>query len=268
MKEALQGQLSEGVLANLLQYLAMNQVSGCLTVRHPEGLQGYLFFEQGRLIHISLGTPGKLGVLKDTAALSVMLNWQQGRFAFRDHVESPVHSIDKSLQDLLLSAAQQLDEKGPLEPSMLSAESVLCAKTISEKQEWLVLNVAALRILSHLNGVQSLAEIANQLALPLEHVLRAAADLVQQGLVEEKAALVNPSFVAELTQVLVYFIGPMAEIVVDDTLYELNVSAKTLPKRSLAEFVRELSRQLKRDDWQRDFRARARLLAERYELVI
>lgn len=100
---ALQGELGDGVLANLLQYLALNQVSGCLTVRHPQGARGEIFFEQGRLVH------ARSEPHQDLAALALLISWVEGSFGFRDGVVAPERSLRAPLETLLLRASFQAD---------------------------------------------------------------------------------------------------------------------------------------------------------------
>lgn len=104
---ALQGRLGDGVLANLVQYLALNQASGCLqVVSDPDVTErgsGYLFLASGRVEHVALAD------LEGISALSRMLDWRHGRFAFRVGVAAPRRSLDLSVDALLLQASYGQD---------------------------------------------------------------------------------------------------------------------------------------------------------------
>ena len=100
---ALQGRLADGVLGNLVQYLSLNQASGCLTVADPSVGTGELFLVRGRVQHAVVGTVTGL------AAVAQLMAWRQGRFSFRVGVVPPVFSIDLPTDQLLLHASYQVD---------------------------------------------------------------------------------------------------------------------------------------------------------------
>ena len=80
---SLSGRLAPGALADLLQYLALSRASGCLLLRHPQRRQAYVYLENGRVVFVDARP------LYDVAALSELLGWNDGRFAFRPGVAAP-----------------------------------------------------------------------------------------------------------------------------------------------------------------------------------
>ncbi len=103
---ALQGNLGPGVLAHLLQYLALQGAVGRLSVWSNGGPPGQVYLDRGRVSHIELdGLPARV-------ALDQMLAWEDGRFAFQVGVVAPVHSVDLPLQALLLSLSIERDGQG------------------------------------------------------------------------------------------------------------------------------------------------------------
>ena len=266
MTDALQGQLSDGVLANLVQYLAMNQVTGCLTLRHIKGMQGYLFFKKGNVVHISMGMPGKQGVLKDVAALSLLMTWDEGRFSFRDEVQSPVHSLTEGIDNLLLLAAKELDETRLNQAPSFDTTTILQVNDRSKEGSLSLLSMAAFKLLHHLDGVKPLGRIAAERDMPLSAVLEAVEELHRYALIEEKVQLVDIAHIQELTRLMVSFMGPVGEIIVEDCLYDLNLAKQTVPKTALLDLVQELKQQLKKEDWQRKFEQQARALVKQIDI--
>ena len=104
---ALQGRLGDGVLANLVQYLALNQASGCLQVVGDADMaergSGYVYLQRGRVEHVALAD------VEGVAALSRLLGWRSGRFAFRIGVVAPRRTLDLSVDALLLHASYGQD---------------------------------------------------------------------------------------------------------------------------------------------------------------
>jgi len=100
----LHGRLDEGVLANLLQYLALSQASGCLLLRHPQSRQGSIYLERGKIVFVE-AKPSY-----DVAALAALLRWREGQFSFRPGVRSPRITLERSTAMLLLEASHLADE--------------------------------------------------------------------------------------------------------------------------------------------------------------
>lgn len=104
---ALQGRLGDGVLANLVQYLALNQATGCLQVVGDADVadegSGYVYLQRGRVEHVALAD------VEGVAALSRLLAWRAGRFAFRVGVAAPRRTLDLSVDALLLHASYGQD---------------------------------------------------------------------------------------------------------------------------------------------------------------
>lgn len=100
---ALQGRLAEGVLAHLVQYLSLNQASGCLTLVSPGHGTGDVYLVRGRVEHVAVGS------LQGVTAFASLLSWSTGRFSFRVGVAPPSRSVDLSTDSLLLEASYQVD---------------------------------------------------------------------------------------------------------------------------------------------------------------
>lgn len=100
----LHGRIEEGVLANILQYLALSQATGCLLLRHPQNRQGSIYLERGRVVFVE-AKPSY-----DVAALVALLRWRDGQFSFRPGVAAPRVTLDRSTATLLLEATHLADE--------------------------------------------------------------------------------------------------------------------------------------------------------------
>ncbi|MBA2668675.1 MAG: DUF4388 domain-containing protein [Trueperaceae bacterium] len=100
---ALEGRLADGVLSNLVQYLSLNQASGCLNVAAPTVGSGEVYLVRGRVQHAVVGS------LVGRPALAHLIAWKQGRFSFRVGVVPPTFSIDLPTDQLLLHASYEID---------------------------------------------------------------------------------------------------------------------------------------------------------------
>lgn len=259
MANRLQGQLSEGGLASLLQYLAHNRVSGCLELTHKAVL-GRVFFAQGQLTHALCAD------LIGVPAVSDMLGWPRADFVFRGGAPSPQRSIQGSLDALLLEAAYRADAHSF--DTALGEQSILQPLPLPSQESSVALSLGALRLLRLLDGQKALGAVASRLGVPFEEVKRAARELLQQSLAQVVTdPLVPATFLAELTGLLIEFMGPIAEVVLDDTLFELGLSAPALPERAVSRLIEALSGQLRQEGWRMEFAQRAKALCEKYRLA-
>ncbi len=261
----MQGQLEDKTLAHLLQFLSQDQASGALQLRNDWSEQGAIFFESGRVVHVVAKKASK----RETGvrALSVLMTWTSGRFRFKKDVKSPEHTVRLSLDSLLLEAAYQADETERSAAGTLSPESVLSARTDDQgEQQTVAMTLRSIHLLRQFDGQRSLQKIAAGLGEPVEEIKKIAEELLQKSLIEIKnAPAVDPKFVDEVANFVIEKMGPIGEIIVEDTLYDLD-SAEGLSYEVLPEFVSELREQLNREAWQREFDLVVSSLYETYDL--
>lgn len=258
MANKLQGQLSEGGLASLLQYLALNRASGCLELSRGTE-RGRVFFERGEPVHALCA--GLVGA----AAVSHMLGWPLADFVFHNGAPSPQRTIKSSLDTLLLEAAYQADANAL--DAALSEQSILQPLPVPLQGGSVALSLGALHLLRRLDGKRTLGEIAGQLNVPFKEVRTAAQELLRQALAQALPGPVVPeAFLSELTGILVEFMGPVAEVVLEDTLFDLGLSGQTVPAGAVDGLIKALSAQLRQPAWRTAFEARAGALCRRYRL--
>lgn len=258
---ALQGDLGEGVLANLLQYLALSQASGCLTLQHAERMQGNLFLESGRVVFVDAKP------LQDLAALSWLMRWSDGWFSFRPGVAAPRRTLTNSTETLLLEASQRADENADVGAALapLDPDTVLWSRPLGDDETTVPVSLGALHVWRNLDGVRTLRDVATLLRRPLLEVLSAAGELLGERLVEfATVPLVAEGFVVELTREAVDILGPVGEVVVEDALWELGQRWDALAVSAVDALIDELAAQFRRREWQRDFLQRAERLRQRY----
>jgi hypothetical protein len=256
MDEALQGTLSEGVLVNLMQYLAMNQSTGSLALRRPQGELGQLYFERGKVIHVMVGSHS------DVRAMAMMLSWQDGTYTFHPHL-STVQTMRSSIERLLLEAVMVADISKKKGQNPFYEDSILTAKPL-QKDQIVSLSIRAVQLLPQLDGLRTLSEIARAMRLELSDVVSAANELCQQGLTDNQVTTIAPKFIGGLKDLVVNIMGPMGEIFVDDVLYNLGVSAEALPKRVLPALLHDLEGEMTHARWRERFGREVKGLCQSY----
>lgn len=260
--EELAGRIEKDKIANLLQYLQMNNSSGCLSLNHPQGAQAYIFIEDGEPVHISLGKPGTQGLKTDVEALALIFTWGKGRYAFKDKIPSPVKTIKSKLGKLLMSATVALDEKNRSGRKMLFGGSVLVAQTKPiEPVDSLTKN-----ILSQLDGIINLEEVAEKLGEPLDEIISKVEDLLTNSLVAVKVATIGNGFLPELEHIVVNIMGPIGGVVVDDVLDTFGVTDNKLPVRIIDDILQEIKTELRNEEWRKKFEHDSQVLLSNHGL--
>ena len=236
MKSSLQGQLEEGILSNLLQYLALNRVSGCLQLRNARNRIGEIFFHKGNIVHVEVGKH------QGIPALAILMTWRTGGFNFRVQVAAPQHSIQLALNNLLLEASRYaetleinsaadmgahddqddaynepaLEESGIKEyiegEEHLTAESVLVPVLGTQTQGTIELRLPTLNLYMQFDGSRSLGEIASRMGVPVENVIHVADELLEQGFIEfASSPVVSSNFVTDLAHLVTGFMESIDE---------------------------------------------------------
>lgn len=257
---ALHGQIEEGVLANLLQYLSLSQATGCLTLRHPDRRQGNVFLERGRVVFVDAKP------LYDIGALSTLMRWDDGRFSFRTGVQPPRRTLKDSTETLLLEASHQTDVEDRVgAPALIGADTVLVPRSLGRDESTVSLSLAALHVWRALDGDHSLMEIASAADLPVTVVVAGATELMQREVAEYAVVpMVDPAFIDGLVREAVDIIGPVAEVLVEEAFYDLGLSEEALAVSAVDELIMELASQFRRSDWQLEFLRRAERLRQVY----
>ncbi|HZW27111.1 MAG TPA: DUF4388 domain-containing protein [Trueperaceae bacterium] len=265
---SLSGRLGPGALADLLQYLALSRATGCLLLRHPQRRQAYAYLEGGRVVFVDARP------LYDVAALSELLGWHDGRFAFRPGVSAPRRTLDLPTEVLLIEATRRADERAP---EGVDPDAVLCATNgepsvparpaggglarddgpfgpvrvlgevggrdpfevaRADAPDSVSLSLGALNLWRRLDGASSLRQLAAASGRPLAEVVVAGAELLDRGLARYVSVTVaDPRFALELAREAVDLLGPVGEIVVEDALYELGLTADAVPVGRVGELV-------------------------------
>jgi Domain of unknown function (DUF4388) len=173
----LSGTIQEGFLANLLQYLAINRVSGYLKLETMDTAGqiavGQIYFRQGRVTHAISGSE------RAVTAIATLMLWDSGEFSFRTGEFQTEISIGTSLEHLLMEVSKRLDEQHKtFDPYKLTAATVLQRRDIDELEGAIPVPGNAIMLLASADGRQSLGQLAKTLNTPIEALIQIAQQLL------------------------------------------------------------------------------------------
>jgi hypothetical protein len=100
----LKGELSSGLMADLLQLLAQNADSGSLVVEAPSARYA-IYLDAGRVVHAE--SPEGTGEEAFFAAMAA----SEGRFAFQRGAVSAQATIGRSARELVMETLRRMDER-------------------------------------------------------------------------------------------------------------------------------------------------------------
>ncbi|MFA5594020.1 MAG: DUF4388 domain-containing protein [Trueperaceae bacterium] len=236
----IQGQIEEGVLVNLLQYLNLNSATGVLRLQSPRGVSGAIFTSTGQVVH------AETQALEGVQALVALLAWKTGRFAFQSAIKAPRRTVDKPLDALLLEVAYQTDHAVDPGAVQLGPETVLAPVSLPANQQGkrVALPLVAIRMLPHLNGVTPLGTVAANLGVTMDELLSAANILVENDLASiSEGRMLEEGFIHNLTDLVRDIMGPLADIVMDESLDELDATASSVPEAQLPNLLELLAQE-------------------------
>jgi DNA-binding transcriptional MocR family regulator len=113
------------------------------------------------------------------------------------------------------------------------------------------LDADMIRLLLAIDERKSLYQIAAEVDMDAATFKQNLKKLLEQGLIEtiqKAAAMVDRRFLPSLRMNLARFIGPMADIVVEETLAELRLDAAALPVDQAAEIINRVALEIPDDD--------------------
>jgi len=114
-----------------------------------------------------------------------------------------------------------------------------------------------LSILMELDGKKSLGEIAGTVGLSMGDMRSVIARLVDLQLIEATAGVVtvlNADFVEYLADQLSVAIGPIADVILEDTIEDMGHTPDSFPSHRVAELVDILAKEIRREEKKTEFK--------------
>jgi ribosomal protein L31E len=176
------GSLGVFNLFDLLQLLAQNQSKGCLTIYHPSQREGRVFFDSGRVTHVSYGSA------TDAEGLRALLRDERGNFEFIPGRSPQKPTVSAAFDNFMLEVIRELDsgtttvEKQFPIPGELDAPRVVDEVKLSN----LTLSADEFAVVERIDGERTVIAISQATNLPLEMVQRTLVRLASIGLVDVK----------------------------------------------------------------------------------
>ncbi|MDX1582782.1 MAG: DUF4388 domain-containing protein [Thermoanaerobaculia bacterium] len=175
---AFQGSLRELPLPDIIQLVSVSGKTGKFSLTRGSE-SGTIFLLNGQIVHAVSGP------VEGEEAVYALAIWNDGDFQFEAGETAPDQTITKSNTNLLMEAARRLDEWRVLARKVPSVDLVPTLKA-GERREQVTLDPQEWRLVTYVDGRQTVAEIAKAMGAPPFDVAKVLYGLVTSELVELK----------------------------------------------------------------------------------
>jgi Domain of unknown function (DUF4388) len=248
--KSLQGSFEADSLPLMIQYLAVSNREGRLTLRSDNRTAKVVYLD-GNIVAASCDK------VAGEPAVAELLAFTHGQFEFVQtpiKLESlpPAMRINKPLSALLLSAAVERDTLDTRErESQRPVQNVITLETVPIIQPpkpgvSVQLDKAAWLIMPKMDGKRTVGEIAKELQLEDYVVITHLESMLANGLIQvtERVAGVPEGLIAEIKKVVVQLTGPMGSFLLEEIAEDLSSDLLNLPMASLQEFLTRTQAQI------------------------
>jgi hypothetical protein len=178
---ALEGNLEDFELTDVFQLIQLGQKDGGLRIQSSEDV-GIVYFKGGVVVH------AKTNSRKGESAIDSILSWKKGRFVFNPGEETLEHTVDLPIQQVILEAARRIDELNKLKKLIPSFDVIVKIVEVPEAGvEKIHLKPEEWKVLSFVNGLLTIKEIAQKVNMTEFETSRILYGLISSGLVKTVA---------------------------------------------------------------------------------
>lgn len=240
----MQGNLSQISLNDILLLATGGKKTGVLKLsRGKENVEVY--FQEGAIIHATcpIGDGEK--------AILYPVTWADGNFSLFPNGAPPAPTIKKTSGEILDEVKAMSREWETILDVIPSGKTVFRIADLGEEQTGsITVPHVGWRVLSKIDGVRTVQEIAEILRIPYAYTAKVIFNLHKSNLVElvvtskSPADMVPPALLNRLTGILTEVIGPMAPLVLRDQIQALGESSDNFPEAKLDELIGLAAREI------------------------
>jgi hypothetical protein len=246
-----------------LGFLCTQKRTGGLLVR-ASGREGEIFLHEGMITHARFGSFAGL------TALLFMLAWETGTYNFTPQQTSDQTTIEMKTAEILSLLAHQTEEWRHIsQERSWNLDTILRLLPLASgsirltKEEW--------DILARIDGRKSLEDISSEMNLPPLDLVKSLQRFCDAGFIgagpgspDKAGAVFGADYLSFLEQELKLAVGPVASIVLEEAVKDLQAARGPLTEGQIEILVERLSRAIPEEGKRSDFQQAARSLAAEF----
>ena len=211
---ALQGDLSDFPLTDIIQLLDLSKKTGAIFMQGQRGQQqidGWLYFRDGKIIG------AQLGKLPPLEAVYTFFTFISGPFRFHDDVQLDVPTITQSNEMLIMEGIMRQDAWAKIQdhvpslnmiPQLVTNPSATGSEINLEADEW--------RVLTMVNARNTVGQIAQRSSLGEVRTCEIIAQLLSSGLIQKREVNLAELLFPELERIATGALGSSARVLLYD----------------------------------------------------
>jgi hypothetical protein len=211
---ALEGDLSEFHLTDIIQLLDLSKKTGAVFLRGRRGqqhMEGWLYFRDGKIIG------AQMGALPPIEAAYTFFTFTSGPFRFHDDVHLDVPTITQSNEMIIMEGIMRQDAWAKIQehvpsltmvPRLVPNPASTGSEINLEADEW--------RVLTMVNGKNTVAQISQRSGLGEIRTCEIIARLLSSGLIEKRETSLAESLFPELEHIITAALGSSAQALLRD----------------------------------------------------
>lgn len=169
-----QGSLADVKLPDIIQLMSVSSKTGCFMLTKGNE-EGQIYLVEGQIVH------AQLHEMEGESAIYAMAIWEDGQFLFVLDKVADKRSVHNRNTNILMEVARKLDEWRVLKRKIPSLDLIPELQSLGHKK--VSFNTQEWHVLSKINGVNSISQIARTTGLTAIDVAKLIYGLVASGLV-------------------------------------------------------------------------------------
>ncbi len=248
------GDLSQIRLLDILNLLIHERKTGKVTLKKGTTV-GEIFVEDGKIIH------GGAEARNGEEAVYLMMTWMIGQFSYTPDALPESKTIETSTEQIISEGVQRVQEWDRIRKAIPSTDIAFRLSSRRSTDD-IALKGDEWNVLVRLNGVRTVREVSQGLGMSEVETAKKLYRLLGAGLIEvaerppqPARRTVGKSFFDKVQVELTQIMGPIAPVVIEDHVAEMDERISAFPRDRAAELIEristEVSDETKRVDFQR-----------------
>lgn len=226
---ALEGDLSEFHLTDIIQLIDLSKKSGAVFLRGQRGqqqLDGWLYFRDGKIVG------ARLANLPPIEAAYTFFTFTSGPFRFHDDVQLDAPTITQSNEMIIMEGIMRQDAWAKLQehvpslnmiPRLVPNPAATGNEINLEADEW--------RVLTMVNGKNTVAQIAQRSGLGELRTCEIIAQLLASGLIEKREVNLAETLFPEIERIITTALGNSAVVLLNDSYGRAGIKDQGIARR-------------------------------------
>jgi hypothetical protein len=248
------GDLSQIRLLDILNLLIHEKKTGKVTLKKGNTI-GEIFVENGDIIH------GGAESHNGEEAVYLMMTWMIGQFSYTPDVSPDSKTVKTPTEQILSEGVHRVQEWEEIRKAIPSTDIAFKLSTRKGTDD-VVLKAGEWNLLIRINGVKTVSDLSRELGATEIETAKKLYRLLTEKLVEVAEKPLQPAkrtvgktFFDKVQEELTQIMGPIAPVVIEDNVSEMEEKVSAFPRDRAAELVERISSEIsnegKRVDYQK-----------------